>query len=85
MGTLSLDFCEVPTPFLLRSDNGLVFSSRSYTALIKSYGLPQEFITHSNPEQNRMREQVLRALKDQCVCIDPVNSCTGVIFERKHL
>jgi len=57
----------VSTPFLLRSDNGLVISSRSYTALIKSYGPPQEFITHSNPEQNRMREQVLRALKDQCV------------------
>jgi putative transposase len=58
---------EVPTPFPLRSDNGLVFSSRSCTALIKSYGLPQEFITPSNPEQNRMRERVLRTLKDQCV------------------
>ena len=32
-------------PFLLRSDNGPVFTSRSYTALVKSYGLKQEFIT----------------------------------------
>jgi putative transposase len=35
---------QVERPFLLRSDNGLVFSSRSYTALVKSYGLRQEFI-----------------------------------------
>ena len=31
--------------FLLRSDNGLVFTSRHYTALVRSYGLRQEFIT----------------------------------------
>jgi len=29
---------KVPTPFLLRSDNGLVFTSRSYTALVKVMG-----------------------------------------------
>lgn len=37
-GTLGL----VPEPFLLRSDNGLVFTSRSFTALVRSYGLRQE-------------------------------------------
>ncbi|MGL6551924.1 DDE-type integrase/transposase/recombinase [Aeromonas jandaei] len=31
--------------FLLRSDNGLVFTSRNYTALVKIYGLQQEYIT----------------------------------------
>ncbi len=36
---------KVKHPFLLRSDNGLVFTSHSYTALVKSYGLQQEFIT----------------------------------------
>jgi transposase InsO family protein len=36
---------RVPMPFLLRSDNGLVFTSRSYAALVRSYGLRQEFIT----------------------------------------
>ena len=36
---------KVSTPFLLRSDNGLVFKSRSYTGLVKSYALQQEFIT----------------------------------------
>ena len=29
---------RVPAPFLLRSDNGLVFTSRSYTALARGYG-----------------------------------------------
>jgi hypothetical protein len=30
---------------LLRSDNGLVFTSKSFTALVRSYGLKQECIT----------------------------------------
>lgn len=58
---------KVKPPFLLRSDNGLVFTSRSYTALVKSYGLQQEFITPYSPEQNGMIERVIRTLKDQCV------------------
>jgi len=58
---------EVPTPFLLRSGNGLVFNSRSYTALVKSYGLQREFITPFSPKQNGTVERVIRTLKDQCV------------------
>ena len=42
---------RVPKSFLLRSDNGLVFTSRSYTALVRGYGLRQEFITPHSPEQ----------------------------------
>ena len=53
----------MPTRFLLRSDNGLIFTSRSYTALVKSYGLQQEFITPYSPEQNEMVERVVRTLK----------------------
>ena len=60
---------KVGQSFLLRSDNGLVFSSRSYTALVKSYGLQQEFITPYSPEQNGMVERVIRTLKDQNACI----------------
>lgn len=55
--------CE---PFLLRSDNGLVFTSRSYTALVRSYGLKQEFITPHCPQQNGMVERLIRTLKEQC-------------------
>jgi putative transposase len=58
---------HVPQSFLLRSDNGLVFTSRSFTALVKSYGLRQEFITPHSPEQNGMVERVIRTLKEQCV------------------
>ena len=58
---------SVTTPFLLRSDNGLVFTSRAYTRLVRSYGLRQEFITPHCPQQNGMIERVIRTLKEQCV------------------
>ena len=51
---------RVPERFLLRSDNGLVFTSRRYTALVRSYGLEQEFITPYTPEQNGIVERVIR-------------------------
>ncbi len=57
---------RVPAPFLLRSDNGLGFTSRSYTALVRGYGLRQEFITPHCPQQNGMVERVIRTLKEQC-------------------
>jgi putative transposase len=58
---------RVPEPFLLRSDNGLVFTSRSYTKLVRSYGLQQEFITPHCPQQNGLVERVIRTLKEQCL------------------
>ena len=58
---------KVTSPFLLRSDNGLVFTSRDYTRLVRSYGLKQEFITPHCPQQNGMVERVIRTLKEQCV------------------
>lgn len=57
---------RVRVPCLLRSDNGLVFTSRSYMALVRSYGLQQEFITPHCPQQNGMVERVIRTLKEQC-------------------
>jgi putative transposase len=58
---------KVTREFLLRSDNGLVFTSRKYTALVRSYGLQQEFITPHCPQQNGMVERVIRTLKEQCI------------------
>jgi putative transposase len=58
---------RVPMPCLLRSDNGLVFTSRRYTALVRGYGLQQEFITPHCPEQNGMVERVIRTIKEQCM------------------
>jgi putative transposase len=58
---------KAPQPFLLRSDNGLIFTSRSYTALARSYGLRQEFVTQHSPEQIGVVERLIRSLKEQCV------------------
>jgi putative transposase len=58
---------KVEEPFLLRSDNGLVFTSRHYTGLARSYGLKQEFITPHCPQQNGLVERLIRSLKEQCV------------------
>ncbi|PTM75589.1 integrase core domain-containing protein [Cereibacter johrii] len=71
---------RVTKEFLLRSDNGVrhgprdqwrlhgsLFTSRKYTALVRSYGLKQEFITPHCPQQNGMVERVIRTLKEQCV------------------
>jgi transposase InsO family protein len=46
---------------------GLVFTSRRYTALVRSYGLKQEFITPHCPQQSGMVERVIRTLKEQCI------------------
>ena len=72
---------KVDVPFLLRSDNGLVFTSRAYTKLVRSYGLKQEFITPHCPQQNgipfgtllaqypagQWMERLTRSLIEQCV------------------
>lgn len=58
---------RVPVPFLLRSDNGLVFTSRVNTRFVRSYGRQQEFITPHCPQQNEMAERVIQMLKEQCV------------------
>jgi putative transposase len=57
---------RVPASFLLRSDNGLVFTSEHYTRLVRSYGLKQEFITPHCPQQNGMVERLIRTVKEQC-------------------
>jgi putative transposase len=63
----SVSLGRVDRSFLLRSDNALVFTSRAYTRMVRSYGLRQEFITPSCPHQNDMIERVIRTLKEQCV------------------
>lgn len=58
---------RVPEPLILRSDNGLVFTSRRYTATVRAYGLRQEFITPYTPEQNGLIERFIRSLKEECI------------------
>ncbi|WP_198666034.1 integrase core domain-containing protein [Tropicimonas sp. IMCC34043] len=56
---------RVAEEFLLRSGNGLVFASRHFTAIVRSHGLKQAFITLHCPRQNGMVERVIRTLKEQ--------------------
>ena len=58
---------RVPAPLVLRSDNGLVFSSKRYTETVRAYGLTQEFITPYTPEQNGLIERFIRSLKEECI------------------
>jgi putative transposase len=51
----------------LRSDNGLVFSSKSFTKMIKDYNFEQEFITPYTPQQNGMIERFFRTIKEECI------------------
>jgi len=52
---------------LLRSDNGLIFTSKRYMKLVGKYGLEPEYITPYSPEQNGMIERFMRTLKEECI------------------
>ena len=52
---------------VLRSDNGLVFTSRRFTKTVYHYGLQQEFIQPHTPQQNGMVERLIRTVKEQCL------------------
>jgi putative transposase len=45
----------------------LVFTSRSFTALVRSYGLTKESSTQHCLEQTGVVERVIRSLKEQCI------------------
>ena len=54
-------------PITLRSDNGLVFTSKSFTKTVKDCNFEQEFITPYTPEQNGMIERFFRTIKEECI------------------
>jgi putative transposase len=79
----------------LRSDNGLIFTSRRFQQACPFYRLAQEFITPYTPEQNGLVERFFRSLKEECVWqhISPVltrrgpraeSGSAGVNRERPH-
>lgn len=55
---------RVTASFLLRSDNGLVFTSRHYTRLVCSHSLQQEFITPHCPQRNGKVDRLIRTLTE---------------------
>jgi putative transposase len=52
---------------IIRSDNGLIFTSRRFREACRFYRLEQEFITPYTPEQNGLIERFFRSLKQECV------------------
>ncbi len=58
---------KLNNPITLRSDNGLVFTSKSFTKTVKDYNFEQEFITPYTPEQNGMIERFFRTIKEECI------------------
>lgn len=60
---------NAPPGMLLRHDNGLVFGSRQYRAVVKDYGLQQEYITPYTPQQNGLCERFIKTFKEEfCWC-----------------
>ena len=58
----------------LRSDNGLIFTSKSYLKLVHDYGLCPEYITPYSPEQNGVIERFMRTLKEECIWLQLFSS-----------
>jgi putative transposase len=51
---------SAPANMLLRHDNGLVFGSCQYRAVVGDYGLKQEYTTPYNPQQNGLCERFIK-------------------------
>jgi putative transposase len=56
---------NAPANMLLRHDNGLVFGSRQYRAVVNDYGLQQEYITPYTPQQNGLCERFIKTFKEE--------------------
>lgn len=56
---------SAPTGMKLRHDNGLVFGSRRYRAVVNDYGLIQEYITPYTPQQNGLCERFIKTFKEE--------------------
>lgn len=56
---------NAPNGMLLRHDNGLVFGSRQYRAVVTDYGLKQEYITPYTPQQNGLCERFIKTFKEE--------------------
>jgi putative transposase len=55
---------SAPPGMLLRHDNGLVFGSHQYRAVVKDYGLKQEYISPYTPQQNGLCERFIKTFKE---------------------
>lgn len=63
-----------PAGMALRHDNGLVFGSRRYRALVRDDGLQQEYTAPYTPEQNGLCERFIRSFKEECAWLHRFSS-----------
>jgi len=61
LGTLR----SAPAIMRLRHDNGLVLGSLQCRAVVRDYGLQQEYIKPSTPQQNGLCERFIKTFKEQ--------------------
>jgi putative transposase len=59
---------------ILRSDNGLIFSSKAFLQLVNAHGLKTEYITPYTPEQNGVVERFMRTMKEECIWLHTFSS-----------
>ncbi len=59
-----------PKGLMLRHDNGLVFGSKTYRALVKDYGISQEYTEPYTPERNAPSKRFTRSFKEEWAWIN---------------
>jgi len=64
---------------ILRSDNGLIFSSKAFLKLVNAHGLKTEYIMPYTPEQNGVVERFMRTMKEECICLHAFSSFSGAM------
>ena len=66
-----------PSGLTLRHDNGLMFVSKAYRALVRDYGLTKEYIALHTPDQNGLCERFIRTFKEECAWQHPFGNLTA--------
>ncbi|HQM27693.1 MAG TPA: integrase core domain-containing protein [Syntrophorhabdus sp.] len=59
---------------ILRSDNGLIFSSKAFLQLVNAHGMKTEYITPYTPEQNGVVDRFMRTMKEECIWLHSFSS-----------
>ena len=58
----------------LRSDNGLIFTSKPYLELVRHYGVRLKYSTPYSTKQNGVMERFMRTLEEECIWLQLFSS-----------
>ena len=67
---------DISRGIILRSDTGLIFSSKAFFQVVHTHGLKTEYITPYTPEQNGVVERFMRTMKEECIWLHSFSSFT---------